>query len=42
MEIQCVKCLEHGHIVRECPNKKTMILKDGNFESKNEKHSDDV
>ena len=30
-----------GHIARECPNRKTMILKDGDFESESEKESDD-
>ena len=40
-EIQCLKCLAHGHIAREYPNRKTMILKDGDFESESEKESDD-
>ena len=40
-EIQYFKCLGHGHIARECPNRKTMILKDGDFESESEKESDD-
>ena len=40
-EIQCFKYLECGHIARECPNRKTMILKDGGFESESEKESDD-
>ena len=30
-----------GHIARECPNRKTIILKDGDFESESKKKSDD-
>ena len=39
--IKCFKCLGHGHITRECPNKKAMILRDGDIESKSEGDSDD-
>ena len=40
-EIQYFKCLGHEHIAREYPNRKTMILKDGDFESESVKESDD-
>ena len=33
--------MRRGHIARECPNRKTIILKDGDFESESEKESDD-
>ncbi|XP_025012155.2 uncharacterized protein LOC112533908 [Ricinus communis] len=39
--IKCLKCLGHGHIARECPNKKAMILRDGDIESESEGDSDD-
>ena len=39
--IKCFKCLGHGHIARECPNKKAMILRDGDIESESEGDSDD-
>jgi len=26
IDIQCFKCLNRGHIVSQCPNKKTMVL----------------
>ena len=39
--IKCFKCLDHGHIARECPNKKAMILRDGDIESESEGDSDD-
>ncbi|XP_048227283.1 uncharacterized protein LOC125369308, partial [Ricinus communis] len=39
--IKCFKCLGHGHIARECPNKKAMILRNGDIESESEGDSDD-
>ena len=40
-DIQSLKCLGRGHIARECPNRKTMILKDSNFESESKKEIND-
>ena len=39
--IRCFKCLGHGHVARECPNRKTMIMRDGDVESECERESDD-
>ena len=39
--IRCFKCLGHGHVARECPNRKTMIMRDGNVKSKSKRESDD-
>ena len=39
--IRCFKCLGHGHVARECPNRKTMIMRDGDIESECERESDD-
>ena len=36
-EVKCFKCLGRGHIASQCPNRRTMILReDGEFESKEE------
>ena len=37
--IKCFKCLGHGHIASQCPNKKVMLIKDGHVESASE-HED--
>ena len=36
-EVRCFKCIGRGHIASQCPNRRTMILReDGGFESKEE------
>ncbi|XP_039039058.1 uncharacterized protein LOC120176790 [Hibiscus syriacus] len=33
-DIQCIKCLGRGHVVSQCPNRKTMLMRvDGDIES---------
>ena len=39
--IKCFKCLGHGNIARECPNTKTIILRDSDIESESEGENDD-
>ncbi|KAL4355361.1 hypothetical protein GQ457_06G012400 [Hibiscus cannabinus] len=36
-DIQCFKCLGRGHVVNQCPNRRTMLLRDnGDIESESE------
>ena len=36
-EVKCFKCMKRGHIASQCPNRRTMILReDGGFESEDE------
>ncbi|CAD5164438.1 unnamed protein product, partial [Musa acuminata subsp. malaccensis] len=39
--IKCFKCLRHGHVARECPNKRVLIMRDGIVESESEKEDDE-
>ena len=36
-DIKCFKCLGHGHIASQCPNKRVMVMKGGKLESEEEK-----
>ena len=41
--IQCFKCGGRGHIIKECPNNRTIIVNDqGEYESASEKEQEDV
>ena len=35
-DIKCLKCLGWGHIASQCPNKRTILMCDGTYESRDE------
>jgi hypothetical protein len=42
-EIQCFKCGGRGHVIKECPNNRTIIVNDqGEYESASEKKHEDI
>jgi hypothetical protein len=42
-EIQCFKCVGHGHVIKECPNNRTIVVNDqGEYESTSEKKHEDI
>ncbi|XP_048229070.1 uncharacterized protein LOC125369843 [Ricinus communis] len=39
--IRCFKCLGFGHMARDCPNKREMLMRDGDVESESENENGD-